>query len=133
MVHCVADLCAAVLRYRRVPRALPAFSSLLLSSGVRERLGGYFWVKLRSATILFKFSTVVRRLSKMATTKCFFDIDIGGQNAGRVEMEVSKMTVISGDKHGRRAIAFFGGGTRAYYKTQQRSLMQKDRQITLRA
>jgi len=30
----------------------------------------------------------------MATTKCFFDIDIGGQNAGRIEMELRPDVVL---------------------------------------
>ena len=35
----------------------------------------------------------------MAKPRCFFDIDIGGQSAGRIVIEVSKMAPIGGDNN----------------------------------
>jgi len=75
-----------VLRYRRVP--LPASRSYSSCRVPVRLLGEESSGVRRTATISFKFSTVVRGLSKMARSKCFFDIDIGGVAAGRVIMEV---------------------------------------------
>jgi len=55
---------------------------------VREVFG-----TIPTANIPLKFATVVRGLSKMAKTKCYFDIEIGKADVGRLIIEVSRLKI----------------------------------------